>query len=215
MNADELVRAVFLKATGQFKALNWGDRDYTRIFNTANFYIAAWQNEPNVDWGSLYNPLHSLGISRQGVRKYELDTEEVSKLSDIPGDSVVVGGSCFVIIPPELLKRYEGADACTQYGGALVFARDFAKGEVGKAVQAPVYVRAEKLKNSRSKVPVDDPYWLVTICAAEYSRSDTLLQNQYPNLLNEANHLMEKMVENNGSQVTYIQDGFIPGVSNL
>jgi len=61
----------------------------------------------------------------------------------------------------------------------------------------------EKLTSAGSTVPVDDPNWLVKITAAEWVRNDSVRQNQYPNLIAEANALMEKMKEaNDGSQVS-------------
>lgn len=215
MTTNELVRAVILKATGKPKSPTWGDKEYRRVLETANFYISSWQHEPNVDWVSLYDPEFTIGSSREGIRRYEVDRSEFAKFSNTPGDFVVVGSSLFSIIPADLLKRYEGTDACSVAGEAIVFARDFRGNEVGQIIKAPVYLRAEELTAASSNVPVDDPYWLVTICAAEYSRSDILLQNQYPNLINEANTLMSKMIENNGAQVSYINYDIVPGVSGL
>jgi hypothetical protein len=51
------------------------------------------------------------------------------------------------------------------------------------------------------EIPVDDPNWLVTIVAAEFTRNDKTRSNQYPNLVAEANVLMRKMKENNGGRV--------------
>lgn len=215
MTTDELVTAVILKATGKPKSPAWGDKEYRRILDTANFYISSWQHEPNVDWASLYNPEFTISSSQEGIRLYKVDRSAFAKFSNTPGDFVMVGDSAFIIVPADLLKRYEGADACSVAGESIIFARNFYANETGKAIKAPVYLRAEKLTSANSKVPVDDPYWLVTICAAEYSRSDILLQNQYANLINEANTLMSKMIENNGAQVSHINYDVIPGVSDL
>lgn len=215
MTTDELVAAVILKATGQPEKPQWSDEEYQRVLGIANFYISAWQNEPNVDWSSLYDPSFVIGTSREGVRRYEVDRGEFNKFSGVQGDVVTVGESAFTMIPADLIKRYDGTDACAAIGDAIVFARDLQGSEVGKQIKAPVYLRAEPLTHQRSRVPVDNPYWLVTVCAAEYSRSDILLQNQYPNLVNEANQLMSKMIENNSGQAMHVNYGFIPGVSDI
>lgn len=215
MTTDELVAAVILKATGQPKTPQWGDKEYRRVLGIANFYISAWQHEPNVAWTSLYDPLFTVATAQANRRRYDIDTSEFTAISRTPGDAVKVGSSSFTLIPADLLKKYEGSDTCAIIGESIVFARDFYESEVGNHIQLPVYRKAEQLKTSRSRVPVDDPYWLVTICAAEYSRSDILLQNQYPNLINEANQLMSKMIENNEAQVMHVDRGYIPGVSDI
>lgn len=215
MTTDELVGAVLLKATGQPEKPQWGDEEYQRILGIANFYISAWQNEPNVDWFSLYDPGFAVATTREGVRRYEVDRDEFNRFSGIPGDFVMVGNSAFTMVPADILKRYEGADVCAAMGETIIFARDLHGDEIGQQIKAPVYLKAESLKNQRSTIPVDNPYWLVTICAAEYARSDILLQNQYPNLINEANHLMSKMIENNNAQLMHINYGSIPGVYGL
>lgn len=214
MTTDELVAAVVLKATGRNKDLKWGDKNYKKILGIANFYISSWQNEPEVDWASLYDPEYSIGATRN-TRRYELDRSEVNKISDMPGDYIMVGNEPFQTVTANQLKRYEGGNVCAVAGEYIIFGRDFTGGELGKTIKVPVYLKAETLKGARSVVPVDDPYWLVTICAAEYARSDILLQNQYSNLITEANQLMKKMIENNSAQVAYVQKDHIPGVSDI
>lgn len=215
MTTDELVNAVLLKATGQPEKPQWADEEYQRILGIANFYISAWQNEPNTDWSSLYDPEFVIATSLEGVRSYEIDRSEFNKFSSVPGDFITVGDSNFYIIPAELLRRYDGEEACIIANNKIIFARDFYGNEIGKEIKAPVYLKAQPLTEPISKVPVDNPYWLVTVCAAEYSRSDILLQGQYPNLINEANQLMSKMIENNSGQIMHINYGDIPGATDI
>ena len=82
-------------------------------------------------------------------------------------------------------------------------------------INVPVYLRAPLLTKADSIVPVDNPMWLVTMCAAEYARNDILLQNQYSNLIAEANQLMQKMIENNAAQASYRPLQMVPGVSDV
>ena len=86
---------------------------------------------------------------------------------------------------------------------------------IGGQITIPVYLHAPLLTSQNSIVPVDNPMWLVTMCAAEYARNDILLQNQYGNLIEEANQLMQKMIENNAAQASYRPLHMVPGVSDI
>lgn len=220
MNAKELVEAVILKATGKKRQLQPGDAKYEKIFGIANQYILQWQSEPNVDWGSLYDPGYEIGTV-SATNTYPLDLTEINKISDIPGDSVTiyVGGNSveYVVVAPEHLKRYRGTNACAQIGENLRFAKSFDENspEFGGRIEVPVYTRASLLKNQNSRVPVDDPMWVVLMCAADYVRNDTMLKDQYDIILAEANQVMQKMIENNGPQLSELFTSGIPGVSDI
>lgn len=220
MKAIDLVGAVILKATGKKRQLQPGDTKYERIFGTANQYIQTWQSEPNVDWSSLYDPNYIIG-NISDSNSYPIDTDEIGKISDVPGDVVCIWKDNvayeYVVIAPEQLKKYRGSNACAQIGDTLRFAKTFTpeSPEYGGQIEVPVYVRAELLKGPSSKVPVDDPMWLVFMCAADYVRNDTMLQDQYSTILAEANQLMQKMIENNSANEVEFFASSIPGVSDV
>jgi hypothetical protein len=69
---------------------------------------------------------------------------------------------------------------------------------------------ASQLVDDTTDVPVDDPNWLVTITAAEYVRNDIVKQNQYGNLVQEANDLMENMKADNDAQVSEVTADWSP-----
>lgn len=215
MNVTQLVKAVLLKATGKVKDLQPSDTKYQKILGIANLHIGTWQSEPGVDWVSMYDPKYLIGTAIANSRSYAIDMTDIYKVSDAIYDYVMVGEQRFGVVPADLLKMYEGQDVCAISGETLLFARDFNQdsSEVGKNITVPVYLKASQLKSPGDIVPVSIPEWLVTMCAAEYVRNDILLQNQYPNLINEANALMKKMIENNESRSSHIPYTPIPGVS--
>ena len=220
MKAIELVAAVLLKATGKRRTPQPGDARYLKVFDTANLYIRVWQQEPGVDWVSMYDPSYRIGTVSTS-NSYSIDTEEVRKVSSIPGDRVhVVKGDQvfeFTLVAPEQLKAYRGTNTCAQMGDSLRFAREFTADspEFGGFIEVPVYLRAPLLTNAQSVVPVDDPMWLVAVCAADYARNDIMLKEQYSTLISEANQTMQKMIENNSIQSPTLFSESIPGISDI
>ena len=75
-----------------------------------------------------------------------------------------------------------------------------------------MYASLEELENPDDDILVDNPEWLVTMTAAEYIRNDIVKQNQYGNLVAEANNLMTSMIRNNRSgQVRHVRGGWRNG----
>lgn len=210
MTTSEYVASTILKATGEVSTAANGDAEWNKVLGIGNFYLNTWASEPGVDWDSLYTPEYSLGTV-SATSTYDLD-DEIIKISDQAGDIVRidhtdgVGYSVYQIVNANQLKRYyEGNKAtshgnvCAQVGRTLVFNKVFAATdpEFGGAITVPIYVAPEPLVNESDTVPVDDPNWLVVIAAAEYVRNDITLQQQYPNLITEANQLMQDMKNKN------------------
>jgi hypothetical protein len=220
MNTTQLVSAVMLKATGKVRNLPETDKKYQKILGIANMYIPVWQSEPNVDWRSLYDPSYTVGILSL-EQAYEIDATKVFKVSDTLGDAVKVVKSGqireYTTVPPEQIGMYKGQNCCTIASNKLVFVDMIREDDpmLAGIINVPVYLRAPLLTKADSIVPVDNPMWLVTICAAEYARNDILLQNQYSNLIAEANQLMQKMIENNAAQASYRPLHMVPGVSDI
>lgn len=208
MTLTELVTAVILKATGKVTSLATTDAKYIKVKNIANFYISSWQNTPNVDWSSLYEPAHSIGVV-SATDTFTLDAT-IRKLSDTRGDYVRLGSgtditNAYQIVPADTLQRYAPTDhVCAQIGRNLVFRAGFGSDSqfIGETIYVPVYTFAENLSDESDVVPVDIPEWLVVIVAAEYVRNDPTKQNQYPNLIQEANLILQRMIDDNDAQVS-------------
>lgn len=220
MNTRQLVSAVMLKATGKVRNLPETDKKYQKILGIANMYIPVWQSEPNVDWQSLYNPAYVIGTLSTD-QAYNIDMTKVAKVSDVLGDTIKVRKDGrereYTTVPPEQAEIYKGQDCCIIAGNKLVFIDNIRDNDsmLGGEIEVPVYLHAPLLTEASSIVPVDNPMWLVTMCAAEYARNDILLQNQYSNLIEEANQLMQKMIENNAAQASYRPLHMVPGVSDI
>lgn len=219
MIASEFVAAVLLRSTGKVSTSVSGDAKWLKVLGIGNMKIDDWQNEPGVDWSSLYDPSYSIGTVT-ATDTFDLDLDTIRKISDTAQDVVRImhtDGKSYTdydIVPADTLKQYFAGQTklspfgyyCAQIGSTLVFNHVFltTDPQYGGDIQVPVYFYAEHLVNDSDTVPVDNPGWLVAISAAEYVRTDIIRQAQYPNLINEANNLMVRMKDDNDSQVEYV-----------
>lgn len=228
MTTSELVASVLLKSTGKTSTSVFGDTKYTKVLGIGNYYIDSWSNEPDVDWNSLYDPLFSNGTV-SATDTFDLD-DTIRKISDTPGDVVQIyhsdgtGYTNYDIVPADALKRYYTGqtkespigNVCAQIGRTLVFNHQFlaTDAQFGGTIRVPSYLFADQLVKAGDTVPVDIPNWLVVISAAEYVRNDITKQSQYPNLINEANQLMNRMKADNEAQVQKIDMPWRPAGSS-
>lgn len=217
-------------ATGKLPSFTTGSVKWLKILAIANFKINEWANEPGVDWGSLYDPSFTIGTV-SATDSYAIPST-VRKLSDRPGDTIRInhtGGVNYTdydIVPHDDLKmHYAGQNKnypygyyAAQMGSNLKFNYTFTdtSPQFGGTIKAPVYTFPSQLVNDSDVVPVDVPQWLVVACAAEYVRTSQTRVGQYPNLLNEANALMDRMKQDNDGQASQVYMPWSPtnGMSN-
>lgn len=218
MTAAQLVAATILKATGKTSTATSGDTKWTKVLGIANDLIKTWADEPDVDWESLYNPEYSIGTVT-ATDTFAIDTDDVRKLSDKKNDRIRIvhtDGITYTdyeTVPANRLKYIDEGKFCARIGDNLVFNKAFVSTdpEFGGDIQAPIYSHPTTLSDDADVVAVDTPNWLVYRTAAEYVRNDITRQNQYPNLVAEANQLMLKMKEANEAQVETVETPWTPG----
>lgn len=206
MTVADFVAQSYLKATGTVSTLTSSDSDWTKLLALGNYYQQTWANEPGVDWRSLYDPSVDCGtVTATDTFNLAASIHKVSQNADDPVRIVHTDATQFTdytIVPHDELKQYTSGNYCTQVGSTLVFNNAFTSdsAELGGTINVPAYTLPSTLSASTDPIQVDIPEWLVVICAAEYVRNNLVKQNQYPNLLAEANELMKKMIENNDAQ---------------
>ena len=217
MTLQELINAVMLKATGKPTILASNNTKWLKIRGIANYYQNAWLNEPGQHWNSRYERARQIGTISNSD-EYELD-DDIAEISTAKGDNVYVltnGGSKipFQLVNYDDLKNYPTGNYCAKLGQSLVFNTRFVDDDpcYGGKLYAPVYTTIEDLESADDDVAVDNPEWLVTMVAAEYIRNDIVKQNQYGNLVAEANNLMASMIRNNrAGQVRHVRGGWRNG----
>jgi len=202
MNVTTFVKRAHLKASGKVKTLATTDPKYIRILELANMYQNESQNEPGVDWESTYDYVSIGTVS--ATDSYSIDTDTVFKVSQKEFDDIKIVDSdnktwFYKRVAPSDFTKRRAFNVCTIRGGNLVFDRAFTEDDAqfGATIYLPAYQRLEDLTSANDDILVDDPEWLLTMVAAEIVRNDVVKQNQYPNLIAQAQNLMQKMKENN------------------
>lgn len=224
MLVSDFVPAVGLKATGKIPTFTTGSTKWLKILAIGNFYIRQWQDEPNIDWASLYSPDYTIATVTAtasftipaAVRKISLQEGNVIRITHVDG----VNFTDYTIVDETRLKEFSNYSTTYQAphvivtGSTLRFNRAFASTDpqFGGTIKAPVYLFAGTITADSDVIPVDIPNWLIAVSAAEYVRTDVTRQNQYPNLVGEANQIMEVMKSNNDAQDTSIYKPWNPTV---
>lgn len=232
MTISEAKTTTYLLATGKTSTLSTSKT--AQIIGLLDFYQRRWAREGGVDWNSLYDPAFSLG-NVTATDTYDLDTSSIRKLSDREGDSVRivwtdgVGYTDYAIVDADKLKDYSfGVNKesplgfyCTQIGSTLVFNHEFTSddSQYGGEILVPVYGFVDSITNDNptsDEVQVDDPDWLCARAAAAYVRNNLTLRSRYPELLAEANEIMQRMKDDNDSQISTAERHWRPfsGLSN-
>jgi hypothetical protein len=226
MLVTEFVPRVFRKATGKIPTFTTGSTKWLKILDIANEYIDTWAREPGVDWASLASPDLSIGTVTNTntfpllttIRKISSREEDYVRIVHTDG----VTYTDYTTVPVEKLKDYidSGGTYVTQVGGAnktgvpsnLVFNHTFVSTDpqFGGSINVPAYLFAPHIAADTDDIPVDDPQWLVLVCAAEYIRTDVTRQLQYSNLVAEANAAMDRMRDDNDPQETLINRPWRP-----
>lgn len=214
MTRDQFIQKAYFAATGKATAPTSGNK-YDALILSGNMFIEQWQNEPNIDWKSLYRK-ESVGTISASDR-ISVDLDEIRKLSTDPNDKVVLTSTDgteteYDIVKPNQLANH--TKCCALMGEELVFSEAFDSDSqwIGATVTAPYYTFAEQMTSANDEVPVDQPLWLVYMTAAEFVRNnDYIKQGQYSNLIAMAQDVMNSMKKNNKeSQVRFASRPFTP-----
>lgn len=217
MTLQELINATILKATGKPTILDRNNTKWEKIRGIANYYQNVWLNEPGQHWNSRYERARQIGTISSSD-EYSLD-DDITDISSAKGDNIYVLTTAGKKVPFQLvnyddLKNYPVGNYCAKLGRSVVFNANFTEDNpcYGGKLFAPVYTSLEELENPDDDILVDNPEWLVVMSAAEYIRNDIVKQNQYGNLIAEANNLMTSMIRNNRiGQVQHIRGSFRNG----
>ncbi len=228
MTITESITATYLRAVGKATPPATTTTKYSRIVGLLDFYQRRWAREPQINWNSLYTPNFSIG-NVTATDTFDLDTSSIRALSNREGDYVRimwadgVGYSDYSIVNHDELKQfYRGQNKewprgnyCTQIGPTVVFNHEFISTdpEFGGDIQVPIYGFPDPINTNNpdsDEVQVDDPDWLVTRCAAEYVRNDLTRRVRYPELLQEANEMMQRMISDNDNQIDNIDKPWVP-----
>ncbi len=207
MTRAEFIQKAYLKATGKPTAPTAGSKKYNQLVEYGKYYVDSWLNEPDIDWNSTYDYFNCGTVTATDTFAFDADLRKPSQqLGDYIHVDTADNEYYFTLIPAERLQENRYNNAVAVVGRNLKFSEAFKADSVyiGGDLIVPGYGFATFPDTDGGDIPVDDPNWLVTIVAAEFTRNDKTRANQYPNLVAEANVLMRKMKENNGGRIEEI-----------
>lgn len=209
MTVSDLIAKSYLKSTGKVSTLTSTDSDWTKLLAISNLNKDAWVNEPNVDWESLYLPAVECGTVTN-TDTFDLDSS-IHTISKRDGDYIRIVHTDgkytdYTLTEPQDLKYRTSGHFVAKIGSQIKFNHTFVSSDpqFGGTIQVPAYKTLPDLVNATDEVEVDDPNWLVVMNAAEYVSTNLVLQYRRPDLIAEANQLMQKMIESNDSQLDTI-----------
>jgi hypothetical protein len=218
MTTTELVNQAWLKAEGELPTFAAGADEWNQVLGYANFYIPAWAREEGVDWISLYDPAVSLGTISE-TDSFSFDAATVRKFDQDLGDKVRITWTDGVhytdydLVKGTELQQYPTHRVCARIGATLRFSRAFTTtdAEYGGALTAPVFGFPGLLAGESDAVPVDDPNWLVCVCAYQIALHDILRKDTANGHLSEANGIMARMISDNEGALTTMGTPWTPG----
>lgn len=233
MTVTDFVPKVFYTATGKAPTFVSGSTKWLKILALANIEIDNWQDEPGVDWYSLYSPNLSVGTI-SATDTYTIPST-VRKISDQEGDVVRIihsDGVAFTdydTIEPDRSKDFANGMRTFQdnyvanVGGKLIFNRAFnsTDPQFGGTLTIPAFTYAGPgtppnfLVNDSDVIPVDIPNWLVYATAAAYDSTDVTRSQYVPRLEAKANQVMDVMKQRNQAQNTRLFQPWRPLGSTL
>lgn len=205
MNIPEFVQLVNFRATSKPVAPTAGSKKYNQIINAGQFFLRSFNAEPYTDWPSLYD-FRSTGTVT-ATDTFPLDAS-IKKVSQQAGDFVRIvhtddNVSEYKLVSVDRLyeNRYNFRVAVA--GRNLIFPRSFTADDAqfGGTIVAPSYGFSTWPTDDVTDIVIDDPDWLVLVCAAEFVRNDATRKSEYPNLLGEARERLTKMKENAGARI--------------
>lgn len=200
MTLATAIERAYTLATGKATAPSSGTNKYLKLISLANICQDMWQNEPDVDWDSLYQTV-TLSGTVTATDTFDLGSS-IREISNRDGDYIKIvktdGGTVYYnLIRANQLLEYErnGVRACARVGGDLKFSIAFqtSDAEIGGVIKVPSYAYVSTLSNDADIIQVDNPLWLCYMVAAEYCRTDTILNYRTDELVARANQVMADM----------------------
>lgn len=195
MTLTQLVSDSYLAYRGKLSSVPAaGAEKYNRIVNIANRKQREWAQDTNIDWPSRYE-IRTLGTLSTGTQAYDLD-DDILRPSDMVNLVTTAGSKRYVgIVKPQQQTRYtQGAYVTGFNPKQLTFIQTIDSSLAGTIIKLPCFTMPTDMVNANDLVAVDDPQWLVYAVAAELSRNDYAKEEQYPNLIGQANDLYAKMI---------------------
>lgn len=212
MTLQDAMAQAYLLATGKSTLPAAGSTKYQRLYNLCIKFYRDWQTEPGVDWNSLYGLTNAGTVTATDT--FDLQ-DEVIKVSQRDGDFIRIlvtspnGYRNFTLVPASQLYQNRYTTAVAKVGQTIKFSRAFTSTdpEFGKTIIVPAFLKLDDLEGLDDEVLIDNPAWLPVVVAAQYVLPDAQLSYQYPDLLEQAQDIMDGMKLANNTQADSYNTG--------
>ena len=195
MTVSELVIDSYLCYKGKVSSAPVaGSEKYNRIILIANRKQREWSQDTNIDWPQLFQ-IRPLGNLTTGTQTYDLD-DDIVRPSDYINLTLNGQVSYVAVVKARVANLYTKAAYVSGFNPKqLTFTFKIDANYSGSAITLPCYVTPPDLKTGTQRIMPEHSRWLVYAVAAELARNDFSKEEQYSNLIGQANDLYAKMVE--------------------
>lgn len=215
MTLSALLTQIYLayRGKGASRVPAFGTSKSDDMLAIANRKVAEWATDPNNTWASLFeNRLI-------GTIVYIDNTYDLPDDFYLPSDYAKIVDTedakhLYKIVKPQQRDSFSRTAyiSGTHTNKIITFNEDLNVLLDGGSLYVPGYYIPADMTLEADVVKVDYPEWLVYIVASELARNDPAKDDQYVNLVNQANDIYRKMVESNNS-VGFMQPNSI--ISNM
>jgi hypothetical protein len=214
---DWVITRAFLHAQRKATPPASGTTKYNALLAIVDSMQKLWADEPDIHWSSLYSWVQLPAVI-SATDTYALDTSIQYISKDFNDYIRVTNGTTTqkikLVKPNNLYSRYTNTCYAAQIGRNLKFSKAFAATDsvIGYNIIVPSYTFPNDLAAGSDVVQVNNPMWLVYMVAAEFIRNDPVRQNQYQNLINLAENVMQKMKQDEAGSIDEVSRGiFVAG----
>lgn len=203
MTGQQLLNQIYYAYKGKDTSRHpaWGTAKATTAIDIANRKQREWATDPRNKWNSLFE----IRAITPVIDALTTPTTTYDLASDFfaPSDYVRIvktDGSVYEYPITQAQKRNTYDQALYIHGSnpkKITFAQTIDTGLDGATMYVPGYYLPADITSASQFIVVDEPDWLVYITASELARNDAAKDDQYVNLVNQANDLYRKMCDAN------------------
>lgn len=202
MTVSALLTQIYLayRGKGSARVPAFGTDKSNDMLVIANRKKNEWATDPNNKWASLFEN-RLISVIDYTDTTYDLPDDfyqpsDFARIVDL-NDSIYD----YPIVKPQQRNNFSKSVYISgrQPNKIATFAQEINSSLDGGSLYIPGYYIPVDMALEADIVSVDYPEWLVYIVASELSRNDPAKDDQYVNLVNQANDVYRKMVEANSS----------------
>lgn len=200
MTGQELLNQIYYAYKGKDTSRHpaWGTPKASTAIAIANRKQREWATDGRNKWNSLFEIRALSSAIDDQTTTYDLDGDffQPSDYARI----VKTDGSVYEYPITQAQKRNDYDQAIYIHGSKpkqITFAQTIDSGLDGATIYVPGYYLPADITSASQFIVVDEPNWLVYITASELARNDASKDDQYVNLVNQANDIYRKMSDSN------------------